>query len=502
MTGRPERSPTKFSLLVLALLLLTPVVASSTNATDVCPYVPVTDGTLVDGGFLLAGNPRRRYSSSQYRPSNGSYEVKKPCVFKCCKMGRVRYDKGCGPSNYTFEKLAVLKSVNDNGSIELYESDQFHLVLKKIICNNNVGTVMLKPSKVKSFGITEDGRLNYGSNVAPGQFCIDRNNENGSQLVIVMCAIENKQTASKIYNIVALIISLPFLFVTLLVYALIVELQNLHGKSLMCYTATLIVAFTSLIIDRFINSIDQYFCILMGVFIQFFSLASFFWLNIMCFDLWWTFSGFRLLKRNLKQHESKKFKMYSIYAWGCTTFISAFTYYMQIVYSSSQFSPGFGIRRCWFNTKLSTFIYFYGPVTILSSSDILMFIHTAVLISKRIQDTKIINHPDCKRKIDHEKQRFVLYLKLFIVMGINWMAEILSWAFEDKDSSFNILWIITDFGNALQGVLIFVIFVCRKRVLRLLSEKLCPRMKLFKKSTTSSTKTRYSSTISKTTTVS
>jgi hypothetical protein len=87
-------------------------------------------------------------------------------------------------------------------------------------------------------------------------------------------------------------------------------------------------------------------------------------------------------------------------------------------------------------------------------------------------------------------------------MGINWMAEILSWAFEDKDSSFNILWIITDFGNALQGVLIFVIFVCRKRVLRLLSEKLCPRMKLFKKSTTSSTKTRYSSTISKTTTVS
>jgi hypothetical protein len=123
---------------------------------------------------------------------------------------------------------------------------------------------MLKPSKVKSFGITEDGRLNYGSNVAPGQFCIDRNNENGSQLVIVMCAIENKQTASKIYNIVALIISLPFLFVTLLVYALIVELQNLHGKSLMCYTATLIVAFTSLIIDRFINSIDQYFCILMG----------------------------------------------------------------------------------------------------------------------------------------------------------------------------------------------------------------------------------------------
>lgn len=80
--------------------------------------------------------------------------------------------------------------------------------------------------------------------------------------------------------------------------------------------------------------------------------------------------------------------------------------------------------------------------------------------------------------------RFMLYLKLFIVMGVNWLAEIISWATDPDGSNYNI-WYLTDIGNSLQGVLIFLIFVCKKRVLRLLNKKLCPRFELFKTSTIS-----------------
>lgn len=92
----------------------------------------------------------------------------------------------------------------------------------------------------------------------------------------------------------------------------------------------------------------------------------------------------------------------------------------------------------------------------------------------------------------------MLYLKLFIVMGVNWLAEIISWASGSDGSEF--LWYVTDIGNSLQGVLIFLIFVCKKRVLNLLNKKFCPQFQLFKTSnvstrTTNSTVSRTSSNV-------
>lgn len=47
--------------------------------------------------------------------------------------------------------------------------------------------------------------------------------------------------------------SVPFLILTFLVYAIVPELRNLHGKSLMCYVLGLIIAYTILINLQFGN---------------------------------------------------------------------------------------------------------------------------------------------------------------------------------------------------------------------------------------------------------
>lgn len=65
-------------------------------------------------------------------------------------------------------------------------------------------------------------------------------------------------------------------------------------------------------------------------------------------------------------------------------------------------------------------------------------------------------------------------------MGVNWLAEVISFAFGEKFEAY--IWYITDFGNALQGVFIFLIFVCKKRVFRLINQQLCSRPKLSKTS--------------------
>jgi hypothetical protein len=67
--------------------------------------------------------------------------------------------------------------------------------------------------------------------------------------------------------------------------------------------------------------------------------------------------------------------------------------------------------------------------------------------------------------------RLNLYLKLFIVMGVNWIMEVISWAAGGPEY----LWYFTDLGNILQGVLIFIIFVCKQKVRRILVRKFCPQ---------------------------
>lgn len=80
-------------------------------------------------------------------------------------------------------------------------------------------------------------------------------------------------------------------------------------------------------------------------------------------------------------------------------------------------------------------------------------------------------------------------------MGVNWSAEIISWALDSNGTEF--VWYVTDIGNSLQGVLIFFIFVCKTRVLRLLNKKCCPRLSLFKSPTILSTRTTTNSYISR-----
>lgn len=51
-------------------------------------------------------------------------------------------------------------------------------------------------------------------------------------------------------------------------------------------------------------------------------------------------------------------------------------------------------------------------------------------------------------------------LKLFIVMGASWLMEIISTIVQKPEE----LFYISDAFNILQGVMVFMIFVCKKRV--------------------------------------
>jgi G protein-coupled receptor Mth (Methuselah protein) len=50
-----------------------------------------------------------------------------------------------------------------------------------------------------------------------------------------------------------------------------------------------------------------------------------------------------------------------------------------------------------------------------------------------------------------EKDQFTMYAKLFLLMGVTWIMEVISWAIGGHES----IWYFTDSVNYLRGVLIF-----------------------------------------------
>lgn len=59
-------------------------------------------------------------------------------------------------------------------------------------------------------------------------------------------------------------------------------------------------------------------------------------------------------------------------------------------------------------------------------------------------------------------------IKLFIVMGVSWSLEILATLLQQPEQ----LWYVSDFFNILQGVLVFFIFVFKKKVWLAIQQRL------------------------------
>ncbi|CAO1412363.1 unnamed protein product [Diamesa tonsa] len=274
-----------------------------------------------------------------------------------------------------------------------------------------------------------------------------------------------------------MLISIPFLLITFFVNAVVPELRNLHGRSLMCYVASLMFLYVLLILSQ---NCQQYMtggsvsCRLLASFSYFFSMSFFFWLNVMCYDI---YSTFRESLRYRKIQDKNRFTLYCLYAFGSATFLTIALYIMDSTsLISEQLRPQMGTEICWFkNIKTNEFFYFYYPILLIFCTNISLYSITAYHLYKFQIETSSLRTGDSQThsKINAEKERFYLYLRLFILSGGTWSMEFVSWAFGN-----NSFFIIFDLLNCIQGFLIFIMFVCKPKVKKLLMKRLYEKMRL------------------------
>lgn len=107
------------------------------------------------------------------------------------------------------------------------------------------------------------------------------------------------------------------------------------------------------------------------------------------------FSGFRISQGSYKQRESRKFILYSIYAWGCSSLLTLFCCLMESLPNipDNFIKPDFNKDKCWFQGKFEqnfnnlNFLFINKNYTLLTEGtfDFYMIFKLTISCKRRIE---------------------------------------------------------------------------------------------------------------------
>ncbi|ODM93748.1 putative G-protein coupled receptor Mth-like 4 [Orchesella cincta] len=269
-------------------------------------------------------------------------------------------------------------------------------------------------------------------------------------------------------------ISALFLLVTDIVYILLWKHQNIHGWLQFAYATSLFCTFNCFVVvqrwSRELMHTSQSLCKVMGWITHLTYLSAFFWLTSMNFDLWWRFSR-PLKSTRLRSQETKwrRFLGFAIFSIVVPLLISGVGITLDYFYEEELLEPpftipGFGKEQCYFESKRSQIPYLYGPAGILLLIDMIFFTSTVLHLRKIHAHTELAR----TQSTMEDKKGLKVILKLFIVMGVLWVFELIKWIahilLPEEETTLIWIFIPVDILNSLQGVAIFFIFVCKPNV--------------------------------------
>lgn len=403
-------------------------------------------------------------------------------IRKCCPMGQHVNRTRCQDYNKAqdFRNLKVYdKNIYDTNK----SFDSVFTIVPKMFEENP--DFKLAAINMNALGfipyIIEDGSLqlelpntyNRWNLIGRGNFCIDYIIMKSGRLTAApkfFTTMEGEVLEEpNDYLTIASLVSFFFMVLVLLVYILLPELQNLCGLILMAYLACLCMAFLLLaIIQSFQHTIGA--CIGLTLGIYYFFLVSFCWMTVMSYDIWWTFRGYAKARPIHRRGELFKFLMYSLYSFGVPLLMTIGLGILNTVNMKSWpwfITPHVPSHGCFLEGSVKL-LYLYVPMLILNVCNWMFFLMTAFNLWRLNRATAILDTAAAGTPAAHRTQRhrFMVYLKLATVMGLNWVLEVVSFLYPGFK-----VWYLTDFYNILIGFFIFLIFVCKKKIYRKLYKR-------------------------------
>ncbi|XP_055326296.1 G-protein coupled receptor Mth2-like [Sitodiplosis mosellana] len=449
---------------------------------DFVDSININDGELQSNNSIVFNGieyPPNQYFSHTVNHTDGSEGVGlrgcicniRKCIRLCCPHGSFtismkKEEVKCEQN----EKARNLQTEvrDENGQTKIQNLDQ-HFGYVDRICN------WYYTPEPEDFVITHTGDvLAENQTYNHREYCIkvSSNETKGIYLEAKICLPNDEikdpppVPASFSYLPYVLFTSIPFLIVTFLVYICISELRNLHGKCFLCYLVCLMAMYILQALEQLNGTdyVDETMRKIRATLLYFATFSAFLWLNVISFDLW---SSFRVEPNS----ERKRFILYSLYAFGGSLLVNIVGHVMDAIDGLPDYlQPGIGTDSLFLKENFtSRIIFYYGPLCIIVTVNLLFTILTAMKIFEIQWDLKKmtlqVKRNELEKGVKHQTDSYLLYIRLFIVTGVTWIAEAV-WFLANNDLVFSAMDII----NCAQGILIFVLFVLTPRVFRLIKK--------------------------------
>ncbi|XP_053682712.1 probable G-protein coupled receptor Mth-like 11 [Sabethes cyaneus] len=276
------------------------------------------------------------------------------------------------------------------------------------------------------------------------------------QPVFMVCFNNDGYTSSLSFYFskgIMMLISVFFLAVTLYIYFLIPDLRETQDKVTSIAVTCLMMFMLLLSVVQLGTSITySSLCSVIAFLMYFFLISYFAWLNTVMANVWKL-----TVARQWKIKERAWYILNHIYANTVALTLTA------MVYVYHMRNATFGEISCWFRTEREQSYFVYLPLSVMLSINIFLFVWTSYHLHTSGDDIS----PDRKKAL---RYKCMLYLKLFLLAGLIWIFEIISFHVGDGHLGRSWFWILIDSINCLHGVLIFfVLIVWRQRIKRELS---------------------------------
>ncbi|XP_068142230.1 uncharacterized protein [Drosophila tropicalis] len=480
----------QYSLLV-AVLILNDFSVELTTALD-CHYYDTVDLTGIqpfpNGSYLyenliipaeltgeydyrLTGDDDERIEVAKY--IRGCACRLKSCVRFCCHHNLMFMHGECiGDTDTALEYDPYLNiTMSDGRVVEKHVLNEFIVQRHLPLPCFETGTYYLD-DRIDGYewSLFENGsfiRTYDGVSFDKREYCLQPlelpNNE--IRLVPHNCQIPSQ---SNIFAKIVIPISLVSFLITIAVYLYLPKLRNLHGKCFVCYLISLFIGYSMLLLDIYKACINYlYLCYLTGYLGYFGILAAFFWLTVISLDLW---NSFRGTNYNVNRITSgHRFLIYNLYAWGMPLLLTILIAILDQVLldvnaEDLTWVPGVYYSGCWIKTfDWSAMVYFYGPMLILIIFNTLLFIQTAA----RIMVIKKRYTYGCGAS---GSSSYSLFVRLFVIMGVSWSLEIISYLVQHH-TVLSYIFLISDYFHYAQGIVILILFVLKRSVLKLFIDR-------------------------------
>ena len=244
---------------------------------------------------------------------------------------------------------------------------------------------LLDPSE--GFSVRSDGQLHHDGYGDTWGYCVETRVRDMARDIMVLKCQDTEQchrdnTEYHLLFTILGIISLVFLSITFIVYVSIPKLFNLHGKIVISNITSIFLVTIYILIVYNVTFTTSIFCIVLGYFGYFVSIAMFGWMTIICLDLSWTFCRFTIPRRG---SDFSKFLSFSIIAWGLAALLTAVVLCLDITLPDwSEWKPNMGMSSCFIEeVGNKRMIFFHIPILALVLINLILYLLTIYNLSSQ-----------------------------------------------------------------------------------------------------------------------